>query len=200
MDLSVVIVNWNAEGYLMRCLDSVFNGMDGISHEVIVVDNASADGSVMKVREKFPSVILLENRENSGYGKANNQGIRKSNGRNILILNPDTIVMPGSIGKLVRFIDANKQFGAAGPKILNPDKTAQYECARNFPSPLTEFFVLTTLYKRFPKSRIFGSYLMTYWDHNDSREVDLISGACMLIKKEVFDAVGLFDENFFMYT
>ena len=131
MDLSVVIVNWNAEGYLMRCLDSVFNGMDGISHEVIVVDNASADGSVMKVREKFPSVILLENRENSGYGKANNQGIRKSNGRNILILNPDTIVMPGSIGKLVRFIDANKQFGAAGPKILNPDKTAPQRRSRD---------------------------------------------------------------------
>lgn len=198
--LSIVIVNWNVKQLLRNCLDSIFRTLDSLDFEIIVVDNNSCDGSSEMVKEQFPSIILIENKKNSGYGAANNQGIRISNGEYILILNPDTVIFPNSLQKLVTFLDQNPDVGAVGPKILNPDGSIQFECARNFPTLLTEFFVLTTLYKKFPNSRFFGKYLMSYWDHNDQKEVDLLSGACMLVRRKVFDEVGLFDETFFMYT
>lgn len=200
MDLSIVIVNWNTKDYLRNCLKSIYENTKGIAFEVIVVDNASSDGSAEMVRDAFDGVILIENKQNIGFGAANNVGIKKSRGKYILILNPDTIIFPDSLQKLVTFLERNSKAGAVGPKILNPDNSIQFECARDFPTPLTEFFVLSTLYKRFPKSTIFGKYLMSYWDHNDEREVNLLSGSCALIRKEVFEEVGLFDENFFMYT
>lgn len=198
--LSVVIVNWNVREPLKECLESIFKTSRDMELEVIVVDNNSSDGSVEMVKEKFPSVVLIENNRNSGFGAANNQGIRISKGEYILILNPDTVIFPNLLQRMTVFLDQNSDAGAVGPKILNPDGSIQFECARNFPTPLTEFFVLSTLYKRFPGSKIFGKYLMSYWDHNDQREVELLSGACALIRKKVFDEVGLFDEGFFMYT
>lgn len=198
--LSVVIVNWNVRELLKDCLESIFKTSLDLELEVIVVDNNSSDGSVEMVKKKFPSVVLIENNKNVGFGTANNQGIGISKGEYILILNPDTIVFPNSLQKMAAFLDQNSDTGAVGPKILNPDGSIQFECARNFPTPLTEFFVLSTLYRRFPKSRIFGRYLMSYWDHNDQRQVDLLSGAGMMIRKKVFDEIGLFDEKFFMYA
>jgi len=200
MDLSIIIVNWNTKDYLEQCLASIYENIKEITFEIIVVDNASSDSSVQMVREKFTAVILIENKENLGYGAANNQGIKKSRGKYILILNPDTIIVPNSLQKLATFLERNPKVGVVGPKILNPDSSIQFECARDFPTPLTEFFVLSTLYKRFPKSKIFGKYLISYWNHNDEREVNLLSGSCALFRKEVFEEVGLFDEGFFMYT
>lgn len=200
IDLSIVIVNWNTKNYLQKCLSSIYGNIKNITFEIIVVDNASSDSSVEMVRSEFPSAILIENKSNLGYGAANNKGIVVSKGKYILILNPDTIIFPNSIQNLIAFLDGNPRAGAVGPKILNPDDSIQFECARNFPTPVTEFYALSTMYKRFSKSKIFGKYLMSYWDHNDQREVDLLSGACMLVRRKVFDEVGLFDEDFFMYT
>lgn len=198
--LSIVIVNWNVKELLEKCLRSIFETADSLDFEVILVDNNSTDGSIQMVKEKFPSVILIENEKNLGFGTANNQAIRTSKGEYILILNPDTVIFPDSLQKMVAFLDQNPDVGAVGPKILNHDGSIQFECARNFPTPLTEIFALTTLYKKLPKNRLFGRYLMSHWDHNDQRKVSLLSGACMIIRKEVFDRVGLFDENFFMYS
>lgn len=198
--LSIIIVNWNVKDLLYKCLKSIFETSDDLNFEIIIVDNSSSDGSVEMIKEKFPSAILIENKKNLGFGAANNQGIRISKGEYILILNPDTVIFPNSPQKMIAFLDQNPDAGAVGPKILNPDGSIQFECARNFPTPLTDFFGLSTLYRRFPKSRIFGRYLMSYWDHNDQRRVDLLSGACMMIRKKVFDEVGLFDEKFFMFA
>lgn len=198
--LSVIIVSWNVKKLLEQCLKSIFETLGSLETEIIVIDNNSSDGSVEMVKEKFPSVVLIENKRNSGYGTANNQGIRISKGKYILILNPDTIIFPDTLNELITFLDQNPKIGAVGPKILNSDGSVQFECARNFPTLLTEFFALTTLDKRFPKSRFFGKTLMSYWDHNDRREVNVISGACALIRKSVFNEAGLFDEDFFMYV
>ena len=200
VDVSISIVTWNAKDYLQKCLNSIYENIGNITFEIIVVDNASTDATVSMVKTQFPSVILIENKNNLGYGSANNQAIKISKREYILILNPDTIIFNDSIQRLVEFLDQNPKVGAVGPKIVNPDGSIQFECARNFPTPITEFYVLTTLYKRFPKSKIFGKYLMSYWNHNDQREVELLAGACFLIRRKVFDEVGLFDENFFMYT
>ncbi|MFA5339469.1 MAG: glycosyltransferase family 2 protein [Candidatus Omnitrophota bacterium] len=200
VDLSISIISYNVKDYLDKCLTSIFKEKKDLILEIIVVDNNSSDGSIAMVREKFPDVKPIGNKENLGFAKANNIAIKQSCGRYILILNPDTIVLPGSMQLLVDFLDKNSRVGAVGPKILNEDSSIQLECARNFPTPLIDFFILSSLYKRFPKSKIFGKYLMSYWDHNDGREVPLLSGACMLLRRSALEEVGLFDENFFMYT
>ena len=200
VDVSILIVTWNTKDYLQKCLSSVYKNTGSITFEIIIVDNASTDGTAAMVKASFPSAVLIENKKNRGFGSANNQAVKICKGKYVLILNPDTIILPGSIQRLAAFLDQNPDAGAVGPKILNPDGSIQLECARNFPTPMTEFCVLTTLYKRFPKSKIFGKYLMSYWDHNDQREVALLSGACFLIRNKAFDEIGLFDENFFMYT
>lgn len=200
MLLSIIIVSWNAKDYLENCLKSVFGTIKGIDFEVIVVDNASTDGSPEMVSANFSDVKLIKNDRNIGFGPANNCGIKDTSGDYILLLNPDTLLLENSVANLVNFIRKEETIGVVGPKILNPDGTVQYECARNFPTPLTEFFVLTTLYKRFPRSKIFGRYLMSYWDHSQEREVESISGSCALIKRSALNEVGLFDECFFMYS
>jgi len=200
MDLSILIVNWNAKEYLKDCLNSIYTGVKNIAFEIIVVDNLSSDNSREMIKKEFVNVILIENNINNGYGKANNQAIQVSNGQYILVLNPDTIIYPGSLEILTGYLETHPEVGAVGPKIRNSDGSIQYECARHMPTPLTELFSMSTLDKRFPKSKIFGRYLMSYWDHNDLRKVDLLSGACMMLRKRVFDEIGKFDESFFMYA
>lgn len=197
--LSIIIVNWNTKDHLENCLKSIYENTKNITFEIIVVDNASSDGSVEMVRSKFPYVTLIENKENLGFGAANNQGIKTSKGKYILILNPDTVILPGCLDRLMGFLGQYSDVGAVGPKILNPDKTIQITCARNFPTLLTEFFWLTTLVRRFPKNRVIGYYLMSYWDHDDRREVNCLSGACMMVRKDVLEKLELFDEDYFMY-
>lgn len=197
--VSIIIVNWNTKDYLEKCLTSIYETTKDTIFEIIVVDNASSDGSTEIIRSKFSHVTLIENKENSGFGAANNQGIKISKGKYILILNPDTIILPECLDRLVNFLDQHSDVGAIGPKILNPDGTVQLTCARNFPTPLTEFFAYSILFRKFLCNKIFGNYLMTYWDHNDEREVSALSGSCMMFGRKALDEVGLFDENFFMY-
>jgi len=199
MDLSIVIVNWNAKDYLRKCLESIYRNSESLVFEVFTVDNGSADGSAEMVRREFPKVILIENKDNPGFGRANNQALRNCNGEFVLILNPDTEVLAGALGVMADFLRQKEKAGAVGAKLLNSDGTVQFTCARNFPTLLTEFFWLTTLVRRFPDSKIVGHYLMSYWDHNDRREVDCLSGSCIMARRDVLKGLGYFDENYFMY-
>jgi hypothetical protein len=166
--------------------------------EVIVVDNASTDGTVEAIKQSFPEVILLENRTNRGFATANNQGIRIARGRYVLLLNSDTEVLDNAISKTVGFADNHPEAAVVGCRVLNPDRTLQPTCFM-FPSALNLFLAATYLYKVFPKSALFGRERMSWWDRNDMREVDVVTGCFMLVRMEAIEQVGLLDEGFFMY-
>jgi len=170
-----------------------------VSFEVIVVDNNSTDESKKTVKEGFPQVLLLENSRNIGFSAANNQAIKTSCGKYILLLNPDTIVLPCSLDILFEFMDKHHEVAVAGPKLLNPDGTCQPSC-RSFPSLFNFFTESSFLYKLFPTSKIFGKFSLNRFNYDKVQQVDMVKGACMIIRREALDQVGLMDENFFMYA
>jgi O-antigen biosynthesis protein len=199
LELSVIIVNYNVKEFLQNLLHSIEKASSNISKEIIVIDNASDDGSVEVIKEKFPAVILIENKINVGFGRANNQGLAIAKGDFILFINPDCIVSEDTIDKMLLFFKEHPECGLAGCKILNFDGTLQLACRRSFPGPWTSFTKVTGLSNLFPKSRIFARYNLTYLDENKTYEVDAVSGSFMMIRKEVYEKVGGFDEQFFMY-
>lgn len=199
IDLNIIIVNWNVKDLLRKCLKSIYETTSRVSFEIFVVDNASTDGSVEMVKEEFPQVKSIANKENLGFPKANNQAIRMSSGPNILLLNPDTVVLQDSLKLMVRYLDTHPETGVVGPKILNPDGSIQYSCARQIPKFYHSLFEVTLLSKLFPQSKLFNSRNMGWWDHNSSRDVECLCGACIMFKKGVFEKVGLLDEKIFMY-
>lgn len=199
MQLSIAIVSWNTRDLLRACLRSVFENLDGLSAEVIVVDNASSDQSAEMVRDEFPQVKLIEAGANLGFSRGNNLAYQHSTGDYFLLLNSDTVVLPNALTGLVQFMDAYPKAGAAASKLLNGDGTLQRSCSP-YPRPLTEFFDAVYLSKLFPKSKLFGSYAMTYWDFDEMREVEFAGGSCLLLRREALGKVGLLDEGFFMYT
>lgn len=199
MDVSVIIINWNTKEILRDCLTSVYEQAGDVDYEVIVVDNASTDGSVEMVKNDFEQAVLIENAENRGFATANNQGIAIAKGRYVLLLNSDTVVLDGAIARTVDFADAHPRAGVTGCRVLNPDRTLQSTCFM-FPSVLNMFLSSTYLYKLFPRSRFFGRERMTWWDRNDTREVDVVTGCFMLVRREAIDQVGPMDERFFMYA
>ena len=198
MDVSIIIVNWNTKGLLRDCLASVYEKAGDIDYEVIVVDNASVDGSAEMVRKDFRQVILIENRENRGFAAANNQAMAVAKGKYVLLLNSDTVVLENAVASTVCFADANPKVGVVGCRVLNPDGTLQRTCFM-FPSILNILLSSTYLYKFFPKSKFFGREQMTWWDRNDVRQVDVVTGCFMLVRREAIDQVGMMDERFFMY-
>ena len=195
---SVIIVNWNTESYLRDCLQSVFEATSGIEFEVIVIDNASSDGSVAMVEKEFPQVRLVKNPDNRGFAAANNQGMAVSQGRYVLLLNSDTIVLGDVIGATVRFGDAHPDTAVVGCRVLNGDRSLQRTCFM-YPSLLNMFLSSSFLYKVFPQSRFFGRERMTWWDRTDTRDVDVVTGCYMLVRQEAIDQVGRMDESFHMY-
>lgn len=199
IDLSVIIVNYNVKEFILNLLGSLYPALENISSEIIVVDNASEDDSVESIRKKYPEITLIENKINIGFGAANNLGLEKSSGRFILFLNPDTIVRPNTFSTMIKFFEENSDAGMAGCKILNPDGSLQLPCRRSFPGPWTSFTKLTGLSTLFPKSRLFAKYNLTYLDENETYEVDAISGAFMMLRREVYEKIGGFDPIFFMY-
>ncbi|MDY0083127.1 MAG: glycosyltransferase [Ignavibacteriaceae bacterium] len=199
MDLSIIIVNYNVKEFLQNLIHSIEKASLNLTKEIIVIDNASDDGSVEFIREKFPQVNLVANKTNLGFGKANNIGLKQAKGKYILLINPDTIVAEDTFEKMIQFFESNDNVGLAGCKILNPDGTLQLACRRSFPGPWTSFTKVTGLSTLFPKSRIFARYNLTYLDENDTYEVDAISGSFMMMKREVYEKTGGFDEQFFMY-
>lgn len=199
IDLSIIVVNYNVKEFLKNLIDSIKKATQNFSSEIIVVDNASDDGSVELIKDKFPEIILIDNKTNLGFGKANNQGLQIAKGKFILLINPDTLVAEDTFTKMIEFFNANPEAGMAGCKILNPDGTLQLACRRSFPGPWTAFTKVTGLSTIFPKSKLFARYNLTYLDENQTYEVDAISGSFMMMRKEVYEKVGGFDEQFFMY-
>ncbi|MCW8803671.1 MAG: glycosyltransferase, partial [Ignavibacteriaceae bacterium] len=197
--LSIIIVNYNVNEFLQNLLNSIDKASSNISKEIIVIDNASDDGSVEVIKEKFPSVKLIENKINVGFGRANNQGLEIAKGKFILFINPDCIVSEDTFDKMVSFFESHSECGLAGCKILNSDGTLQLACRRSFPGPWTSFTKVTGLSNLFSKNRIFARYNLTFLDENKTYEVDAVSGSFMMVRKEVYEKVGGFDERFFMY-
>jgi len=199
IDLSIIIINYNVKEFLLNLLDSIRKAVKNISTEIIIVDNASDDGSVEILREKFPSIKLIANKKNVGFGAANNQALETAKGKYFLLINPDAIVKEDTLLKMLEFFNSTPQVGIAGCKVLNPDGSLQLACRRGFPGPWTSFTKVMGLSKLFPKSRLFARYNLTYLDENQTYEVDAVSGAFMMMRKEVYEKIGGFDQQFFMY-
>ncbi|MEO6302803.1 MAG: glycosyltransferase [Bacteroidia bacterium] len=199
MQLSIIIVNYNVKHFLEQCLFSVFKALKNISAEVIVVDNNSVDGSIALIKEKFPQVKLIANTNNTGFSVANNQGIKIANGKYVLLLNPDTVVQEDTFEKTLTFMDAHPEAGGLGIKMLDGKGNFLPESKRGLPTPAVAFYKIFGLAKLFPRSKKFGQYHLTFLDKNKNHEIDILSGAFMLMRKEALDKVGLLDETFFMY-
>lgn len=198
-DIRIIIVNYNGKEFLRRCLASIYESETESRFQVHVVDNASTDGSAEMVEACFPQVCLTKNRENIGFGKANNQILRsETDARYYLTLNPDIIVTKGSIDYLRAYMDAHENVGISGCKLLNPDLSLQYSC-RTWPHPLTILLRGMMVERFFADAKPFRDYYMTDWDHDHATEVDWILGSCLMIRKKTLEGVGFFDENFFMY-
>lgn len=222
-DLSICIVTLNASDFLRNCLNSIRKQSDSLlwpeagsqvpdmvadqeeanhqklSLEVIIVDNGSTDDTVAMLQAEFPAAKLILNKSNDGFAKPINQALRQSNGRHMLVLNPDTIILPGALNTLVNYLDNHPEVGICGPKVLNRDGSLQKACRRGVSRPWAAFSYFSGLSALFPRSKVFGGYLLNYLDENQTHEVDGVSGSCMLIRRDVTQQVGLFDEHFFAY-
>lgn len=199
MKLSIVIVNYNVVHFLEQCLQSVYAALDNIEAEVFVVDNNSIDKSVEMVQEKFPQVRLIANKENLGFSKANNQAIRLSCGEYVLLLNPDTVVESDTFSKAIAFMDSHPEGGGLGVRMVDGRGVFLPESKRSLPIPSVAFYKIFGLSKVFKKSKRFGRYHLTYLDENEVNEVEVLSGAFMLLRKTTLDKIGLLDEDYFMY-
>ncbi|MDA0986948.1 MAG: glycosyltransferase [Bacteroidetes bacterium] len=199
MDLSVLIVNYNVRDFLRQSIESIKKSIHSIKAEIIVVDNASDDGSVEMIRSNFKSVIIIQNQKNIGFGKANNKALKIAKGKYVLLINPDTIVQEDTIPKLIKYLKENKNVGLVGCKILNSDGTLQLACRRSIPTPWNAFSKIIGLSKIFPKTKVFSKYNLTYLDENKISEVEALSGSFMMFPKSVYKIIGGFDEQFFMY-
>lgn len=198
MDLSIIIVNWNTRGILRDCLRTVCDQTTGICFEIIVIDNASSDGSIDMIRAEFPQAVLIVNESNRGFAAANNQGMAAARGRYVLLLNSDTLVLDGAIQKTVAFAEAHHGAAVVGCRVLNHDRSLQPTCFM-YPSLLNMILSTTYLYKILPRNRFLGRERMSWWDRNDVREVDVVTGCFMLVRREAIEQVGVMDERFFMY-
>lgn len=209
MTISIIIVSWNTRELLAKCLKSVFTYQQEVATrqagpssaerpldmEIFVVDNASIDGTVEMVHQGFPQVCLIENPQNVGFARANNQAIRRSRGRYILLLNSDAELHPGALQEMLEFMEDRPQVGACGPQLLNPDGTHQISCQPML-TPWREFWRLTFL-EQFKRR---ASYNFSQGDRQSPREVEVLKGACLLLRRAALDQVGLLDERYFMYT
>jgi len=197
--ISVIIVNYNVKEYLEQALLSIKKALVGISYEIFVVDNASVDGSVPYIRKKFPDIQIIENKENLGFGRANNLALKEAKGEYVVLINPDTVVQENTFVELLRFFESHPDASAATCKIINPDGSFSVDCRHNIPTPMVAFWKVTGLSRLFPKSKVFGRYNLTYLDPDQIYPVPAISGSFMMIRKNVLDEIGYFDEQFFMY-
>lgn len=199
MKLSIIIVNYNVKYYLEQCLLSVRRAVRGMEADVWVVDNASTDDSVSYIRERFPEVRCIANTENAGFSRANNQAIRRSSGEYVLLLNPDTILGESVLHDCIGFMDTHPEAGGCGVGMLKATGGFAWESRRGLPTPFTAFCKMSGLCSLFPRSRVFGKYYMRYLDRNEVNEIEVISGAYMLLRRSALERVGLLDEGFFMY-
>ncbi|MAS32781.1 MAG: glycosyl transferase [Anaerolineaceae bacterium] len=210
LDAGIVILNWNTCDLLQRCLETVLASEGDFTYKVVVVDNASSDGSAEMVRQHFPQVELIASEVNGGYPYGNNLGLKALGfhgagqidadaPRYAVLLNPDTEVPPDAFFRMIEYMDARPEIGVAGPKLVLEDGSLDLACRRAFPTPLVSLYRFSGLSKLFPHHPQFGRYNMTFADPDRELEVDSVVGAYMQVRREAIDAVGLLDETFFMY-
>jgi len=199
MDISVIIVSWNAQEFLRQCLTTLLEFKMRRGLEVIVVDNASADGSAEMVEAEFSCIRVIRNQQNLGFARSNNIGIAASRGRYICLINSDVKLVVNCLDELADYLERHSEVGLVGPKILNSDGTIQYSC-REFPSLWNNFCQASGLHRAFSSIHFFSGEQMTYFTHDRSREVDALSGCFWMVRREAFESVGLLDEDFFIYS
>lgn len=199
MDVSIIIVNYNTCKLTLDALYSIYNSITNYSYEIIMIDNSSTDESVNRIKEEYPEVKLIENKENVGFAKANNQGIKIAKGRYIFLLNSDTTIKQNTIEILTKFMDDNSLIGASGCKVLLPDGTLDKACKRGFPTPSASFFYFLGLDKLFPDKSKYNQYNLSHMNPDKDYHIDSLVGACMFVRRKAIDEVGILDEDFFMY-
>ncbi|CAN7722525.1 glycosyltransferase family 2 protein [Paenibacillus sp. LjRoot153] len=199
MDLSIIIVNYKTQDLTLACIASVFVSTTTYNYEIILVDNASNDGTPEEVNDRFPPVVTITNADNVGFSRANNQGIRIAKGRYVLLLNSDTIVQQDTLQTMLHFMDENPIVGASGCKIVLPDGSLDKACKRGFPTPSASFYYAFGFAKLFPKIHRFNQYQLGYLDPDQQYPIDSLVGAFMLVRRETIEQVGMLDEEFFMY-
>ena len=200
MQLSVIILNYNVRYFLEICVLSVQNALLEIDGEIIVVDNSSQDGSCEMMKERFPQVKLIQNKDNIGFPKGNNVGVAQAKGEYICILNPDTVVAEDTFVKVLAFAKAQHDLGIIGCKLIDGSGKFLPESKRGVPTPWVAFTKIMGLYKLFPKSKLFGKYYAGHLEQNQTGKVEILVGAFMVMKRELYLKVGGFDENCFMYS
>lgn len=200
MQLSVIILNYNVRYFLEQCVLSVQNALESIDGEIIVIDNNSLDDSCDMMRQRFPNVRLIRNKENLGFPKGNNIGVAHAQGEYVCILNPDTVVAEDTFTKVLQFAKKQSDLGIVGVKLIDGTGNFLPESKRGVPTPFVAFTKVTGLYKIFPKSRIFGQYYAQHLDENENGEVEILVGAFMFMKRDLYQQVSGFDEHCFMYS
>lgn len=198
--ISVIIVSYNTRDLLLDCLRSVYSSAGRVEAEVFVVDNASTDGTVAAIASEFPQCNVIANETNVGFSRANNQAVRMCTGRYILLLNPDTVVEPDVLAKMVEFMDQQRDVGMVSCKLVTHDGSLDLACRRAFPTLWDGLCRASGLSQWFPKSRVLARYNLTYLDEHQTCEVDAINGAFMFARREAVEDVGLLDEEYFMYS
>lgn len=199
IDLSIVIVSYNTKDLLEECIESIYKNTKEISFEIVVVDNNSKDGSSEMVSKNFKDVILIENRKNLGFSKANNVGVKKTSGRLVLFLNSDTLVYEKTLKYMVDFMDKHEDVGASTCKLIMPNGKTDDASHRGFPTPWNAFSHFSGLSKLLPKTKIFGGYNLTYLDFDKPHEIDALAGAFMLVRRIAGEKIGWWDEDYFFY-
>lgn len=199
LDLSIIIVNYNTCQLTQDTIKSIYNSETHHAYEVILIDNHSSDNSVTTIRAAYPNITLIENQANTGFSKANNQGIRIAQGRYILLLNSDTLLEPDTLQTMIQFMDEHPQAGASGCKLVLADGTLDKACKRGFPTPSAAFYYITGLSRVFPDNPRFNQYQLGHLSDNEHHQVDSLVGAFMLVRRVTIDQVGMLDEDYYMY-
>jgi GT2 family glycosyltransferase len=199
LKLSIIIVSYNVKDLLKQAIDSLLVASKDIDSEFFVVDNASIDGTAQLINQFYPPINLIANKKNVGFSVANNQAISQAKGEYILVINPDTITQNDTLLKAIDFLDRHPDAGSLGVRMLDGKGKFLPESKRGLPTPWVSFCKLSGLYRLFPKSRFFNRYYMGWSSAFETQEVDVLTGAFMLLRNSALEKVGLFDEHFFMY-
>jgi len=199
MDLSIIIVNWNSANYLRTALSSVYQEVKGIEFEVIVVDSASFDGSAEMVEREFPQTVYVQSPNNIGFARSNNLGFQRSAGSALLFLNPDTELIGDAVQRMLTHLNLDRKIGVVGCRVLNSDHTVQTACVQAFPTILNQVLDSKALQGAFPKSSLWGTRVL-YEQNSGPQDVHVIAGSCLMARREAFQSVGMFCNDYFMYT
>lgn len=202
MDLSIIIVSYNTKDFLIKCIESIIHTAKNVSFEIIVVDNASSDATVSeisKLRSQSLNLKIVENKENQGFSKANNQGVNIAKGEYLLFLNPDTIIYENTLDKMFEFMEKNNKVGASTCKVMLPNGKIDDACHRGFPTPWSAFSHFSFISRALPKNKVFGGYKLSYLDTETTHEIDACAGAFMLVRRSAGDDVKWWDEDYFWY-